>query len=199
MCLIFITLLAINVLFSRAGPTITQSDCQLDWNLCTVSNDGGMSCYCDGSKQQQAYIHLTHCFANDNGQLTPRVNGGFLSNRDGIKGSCDMGEAAPRPPMLQATCKPNNQLTSTDMGIESYIVQRGSCGQRAEDYNAATRSHFSFGLAVLAVRLVLRAEDATTSIDIARRTETAEHVNYADATIDIAKRVNQTSFFADIA
>lgn len=73
MCLIFITLLAINVLFSRAGPTTTQSDCQLDWNLCMASNDGGMSCYCDGSKQQQAYIHLTHCFANDNGQLTPRV------------------------------------------------------------------------------------------------------------------------------
>ena len=58
---------------------------------------------------------------------------------------------------------------------------------------------FGFGLAALAVPLVPRAEDTTTSIDIARRTETAEHVNYAEATIDIAKRVNQTSFIADIA
>jgi hypothetical protein len=38
-------------------------------------------------------------------------------------GSCDLGDALARLPMLQATCKPDNQLTSIDMGTNGlYIV-----------------------------------------------------------------------------
>ncbi|CDM36548.1 hypothetical protein PROQFM164_S05g000381 [Penicillium roqueforti FM164] len=105
----FLSSLFLNVVIARAGLSPVRTVCEFDWSLCQASNNGEMTCFCDSDKQNQSTIDLNDCFVNLDGDLSPRQNGGFMDSCGGIS-------FMPALPTLRATCKPNNQITSINMG-----------------------------------------------------------------------------------